>query len=82
MMLIIFADLRQQGKMPLVCSHEWGESLNRRLLLLNRRLLLLNRRLLTNDTPQAIMTMENIQQAYGANIQAALHSQNDILFAC
>ncbi|NET48294.1 MAG: metal ABC transporter ATP-binding protein [Merismopedia sp. SIO2A8] len=76
-MLGIFADLSQQGKTLLVCSHEWGEALNR-----YDRLLLLNRRVLANDTPQAVMTMENIQQAYGANIQAVLHNQNDIPFAC
>ncbi|MEM6715882.1 MAG: metal ABC transporter ATP-binding protein, partial [Cyanobacteria bacterium P01_C01_bin.147] len=66
-MLNIFADLSQQGKTLLVCSHEWGEALNR-----YDRLLLINRRVLADDTPRAVMTMENIQQAYGANIQAAL----------
>lgn len=76
-MLGIFADLSEQGKTLLVCSHEWGEALNR-----YHRLLLLNRRVLANDTPQAVMTMENIQQAYGANISAALHNQNVIPFAC
>ncbi|MEL7053924.1 MAG: metal ABC transporter ATP-binding protein [Cyanobacteria bacterium J06588_5] len=76
-MLSIFAELSGQGKTLLVCSHEWGEALNR-----YHRLLLLNRRVLANDTPQAVMTMENIQQAYGTNIQAALHNQNVIPFAC
>ncbi len=76
-MLNIFADLSEQGKTLLVCSHEWGEALNR-----YHRLLLLNRRVLANDTPQAVMTMDNIQQAYGENIQAALHNQNVIPFAC
>ncbi|MEL6470530.1 MAG: metal ABC transporter ATP-binding protein [Cyanobacteria bacterium J06623_4] len=76
-MLSIFADLSQQGKALLVCSHEWGEALNR-----YHRLLLLNRRVLANDTPQAVMTMENIQQAYGTNIQAALHDQKIVPFAC
>ena len=76
-MLNIFADLSHQGKTLLVCSHEWGEALNR-----YDRLLLLNRRVLANDTPQAVMTMDNIQQAYGTNIQAVLHNQNDIPFAC
>lgn len=77
MMLSIFADLSEQGKTLLVCSHEWGETLNR-----YHRLLLLNRRVLANDTPQAVMTMENIQQAYGANIQAAVHDRNSIPFTC
>lgn len=66
MMLAICADLRAQGKTLLACSHEWGTALNR-----YNRLLLLNQRLLANDTPQAVMTMENIHQAYGANIQPA-----------
>ncbi|MEM6592342.1 MAG: ATP-binding cassette domain-containing protein, partial [Cyanobacteria bacterium P01_C01_bin.73] len=74
MILSIFADLSQQGKTLLVCSHEWGEALNR-----YDRLLLLNRRLLADDTPQAVMTMENIQQAYGSNIQADLHNQNVVV---
>ena len=76
-MLSIFADLSEQGKTLLVCSHEWGETLNR-----YDRLLLLNRRVLANDTPQAVMTMENIQQAYGANIQATVHDRNSIPFTC
>ena len=76
-MLDVFTDISEQGKTLLVCSHEWGEALNR-----YHRLLLLNRRVLANDTPQAVMTMENIQQAYGENIQAALHNQNVIPFAC
>ncbi|MDB9526296.1 metal ABC transporter ATP-binding protein [Oscillatoria sp. CS-180] len=74
-MLSIFADLSQQGKTLLVCSHEWGEALNR-----YDRLLLLNRRVLADDAPQAVMTMENIQQAYGTNVQADLHSQTGAPF--
>ena len=53
-----------------------------RHITLHHRLLLLNCRVLANDTPQAVMTMDNIQQAYGANIQAALHNQDVIPFAC
>ena len=75
MMLAIFADLRDQGKTLLVCSHEWGTALNR-----YDRLLLLNRRLLANDTPQAVMTMENIQQAYGSNIQPAVEGARSAPF--
>ena len=76
-MLSIFADLSEQGKTLLVCSHEWGDALLR-----YHRLLLLNRRVLANDTPQAVMTMDNIQQAYGANIQAALNDQHFVPFTC
>lgn len=35
------------------------------------RLLPLNHRLIANDTLQAVMTMENIQQAYGENVQTS-----------
>lgn len=60
LMLSIFAELKAQGKTLVVCSHEWGEALHR-----YDRLLLLNRTLLANDTPQTVMTFENIQRAYG-----------------
>jgi manganese/iron transport system ATP-binding protein len=60
LMLGIFAELKAQGKTLVVCSHEWGEALNR-----YDRLLLLNQTLLANDVPQAVMTFENIQRAYG-----------------
>jgi manganese/iron transport system ATP-binding protein len=73
----IFAELSDRGKTLLICSHEWGNALNR-----YHRLLLLNRRVLANDTPEAVMTMENIQRAYGANIQSMLNSHHSIPFAC
>jgi len=63
-MLGVFAELRAQNKTLLVCSHEWGEALNR-----YDRLLLLNRNLLANDAPKAVMTLSNIQRAYGENLQ-------------
>jgi manganese/iron transport system ATP-binding protein len=59
----LFAELKSQGKTLLVCNHEWGEALQR-----YDRLLLLNRQLLANDTPQAVMTLDNIQRAYGEAI--------------
>lgn len=60
LMLAIFAELQAEGKTLVVCSHEWGDALHR-----YDRLLLLNRQLLANDTPQAVMTFDNIQRAYG-----------------
>ncbi|MBE7382312.1 MAG: hypothetical protein F6J95_013000 [Leptolyngbya sp. SIO1E4] len=66
MMLARFAELKAQDKTLLVCSHEWGDA----LLRCDRRLLL-SPCLIANDTPQAAMTMENIQQAYGENIQTS-----------
>ncbi len=76
-LLDIFGQLRQQGKTLLVCSHEWGEALNR-----YDRLLLLNRRLLANDAPAAVMTLDNIRQAYGENLQPAAQTGLQIPFFC
>lgn len=76
-LLDIFGQLRQQGKTLLVCSHEWGESLNR-----YDRLLLLNRRLLANDAPAAVMTLENIRRAYGENLQPVAQTGLQIPFLC
>jgi manganese/iron transport system ATP-binding protein len=73
----IFAELCAQGKTLLICSHEWGDALNR-----YDRLLLLNRRLLANDAPQAVMTMENIQQAYGANLPAVSGAPHPLSLVC
>lgn len=64
MMLKIFAELKAEGKSLMVCSHEWGDALNR-----YDRLLLLNRYLLADDIPQAVMTFDNIQRAYGQGLQ-------------
>jgi manganese/iron transport system ATP-binding protein len=60
LMLAIFEELKAQGKILIVSSHEWGEALNR-----YDRLLLLNRTLLADDVPQVVMTYDNIQRAYG-----------------
>lgn len=76
-MLSVFADLKAEAKTVLVCSHEWGQALHR-----YDRLLLLNRQLLANDTPQAVMTFENIQRAYGENIQAAMNERTQVEFFC
>ncbi|PSN17521.1 manganese ABC transporter ATP-binding protein [filamentous cyanobacterium CCP5] len=62
-MLELFTELKAEGKTLLVCSHEWGETLNR-----YDRLLLLNRHLVADDTPQAALTLDNIRRAYGENL--------------
>jgi manganese/iron transport system ATP-binding protein len=77
MMLDLFAELKAQGKTLLVCSHEWGEALLR-----YDRLLLLNRRLIANDAPQSVMTIDNIQQAYGDNIRPSLDGKAEMPFFC
>lgn len=76
-MLRIFAELRAQGKILLICSHEWGDTLNR-----YDRLLLLNRTLLANDMPKSVMTLDNIQRAYGENLQFVAHEQVETPFFC
>jgi manganese/iron transport system ATP-binding protein len=76
-LLGLFTELKAQGKTLLVCSHEWGEALNR-----YDRLLLLNQRLIANDRPQTVMTMENIQQAYGESLKPAVTGNVKIPFFC
>lgn len=73
----LFAELRSQGKTLLVCSHEWGDALNR-----YDRLLLLNQRLLANDTPQAVMTLDNIRKAYGENLHSLSQTHAEMPFFC
>jgi manganese/iron transport system ATP-binding protein len=77
MMLDLFAELKAEGKTLLVCSHEWGETLQR-----YDRLILLNRRLIANDTPTAVMTLDNIQQAYGATSQSGFSQNAAMQIAC
>lgn len=76
-MVRVFDDLKQQGKSLLVCSHEWGDELRR-----YDRLLLLNRNLLADDRPDSVMTLENIQRAYGSNIQPIQRSRVESFLAC
>lgn len=73
----VLTDLQHQGKTLLVCSHEWGEGLNR-----YNRLLLLNRRLVADDSPQVVMTLDNIQQAYGENLHPSPLGSQPSFFAC
>ena len=63
----IFSSLKAEGKTLLVSCHEWGEALNQ-----YDRLLLLNQHLVASGIPQEVMTLENIQRAYGEG----LHSSN------
>jgi manganese/iron transport system ATP-binding protein len=76
-MLGIFARLRAQGKTLLICSHEWGDALNR-----YDRLLLLNRTLLANDMPKSVMTLDNIRRAYGENLQPVAKGHLEAPFFC
>jgi manganese/iron transport system ATP-binding protein len=62
--LQIFDELRAEGKIMLVSSHDWGQTLTHL-----DRLLLLNHRLIADGSPQQVMTPENLQQAYGVSFQ-------------
>jgi manganese/iron transport system ATP-binding protein len=64
----IFDELRSAGKILIVSTHEWGQSLARL-----DRILLLNQRLIADGSPQQVMTPENIQQAYGTALHGHQH---------
>jgi manganese/iron transport system ATP-binding protein len=58
-LLTIFNELKQQGKILLVSGHDWGQAMSQL-----DRLLLLNQRLIADGLPTQVMTTENLQQAY------------------
>ena len=76
-MMKILTELQAQGKTLLVCSHEWGDSLSR-----YDRLLLLNQKLVAIGSPQTVMTMENIQRAYGVNTHLSKNGHAESFFFC
>jgi manganese/iron transport system ATP-binding protein len=67
----IFTELRTAGKILLVSTHEWGQSLDKL-----DRILLLNQRLIADGSPQQVMTPENLQQAYGTPLHQ--HTRQDL----
>lgn len=73
----IFNELRSAGKILLISTHEWGQSLERL-----DRILLLNQRLIADGTPQQVMTPDNIQQAYGTPLQHHQHQDLNAEFIC
>ena len=56
----IYNELRQEGKTLLISCHEWGTTLDR-----YDQLLLINRHLIASGTPRQVLTLENMQSAYG-----------------
>lgn len=62
--LRVFDELRQAGKILLISSHDWGQCLHQL-----DRLLLLNQRLIADGHPHQVMTPENLQQAYGSTLK-------------
>lgn len=67
----IFTELRTAGKILLVSTHEWGQSLDKL-----DRILLLNQRLIADGSPQQVMTAENLQRAYGTPLHQ--HTRQDL----
>jgi manganese/iron transport system ATP-binding protein len=63
----IFNELKAEGKILLISSHEWGKDLSQ-----YDRLLLLSQGLIATGYPQDVMTIENIQRAYGTGLQSQL----------
>ena len=55
----VFSELRNEGKILIISSHEWGTHLAEGLTSLDR-LLLLNRELIASGTPREVMTRENL----------------------
>jgi manganese/iron transport system ATP-binding protein len=75
--LNIFDELRSEGKIMLVSSHDWGQTLTHL-----DRLLLLNQRLIADGSPGQVMTPENLHQAYGASLQTTPHVTLDPNLFC
>jgi len=76
-MLKVFEELRSQGKILLLSTHEWGQSLNQL-----DRLLLLNQCLIADGSPQQVMTPENLRQAYGTPLGTPFHQDLETSFFC
>jgi manganese/iron transport system ATP-binding protein len=76
-MLEVFEELRSQGKILLLSTHEWGQSLNQL-----DRLLLLNQCLIADGSPQQVMTPENLRQAYGTHLGTSHHPDLETMFFC
>lgn len=62
-MLDVFGELRQNQKILLISSHDWGQVLHEL-----DRLLLLNQQLIADGSPTQVMTSENLQKAYGTSL--------------
>ncbi len=76
-MLEVFEELRSLGKILLLSTHEWGQSLGQL-----DRLLLLNQSLIADGSPQQVMTPENLRQAYGTHLGNPFHQDLETSFFC
>jgi manganese/iron transport system ATP-binding protein len=74
----IFSELKAEGKTLLVSSHEWGKTLSH-----YDRLLLLNQGLIANGSPDEVMTLDNIQRAYGQGLPLPLLTNRvEAMYVC
>jgi len=76
-LLEVFEELRSQGKILLLSTHEWGQSLGQL-----DRLLLLNQHLIADGSPQQVMTPENLSQAYGTHLGKPFYQDLEASFFC
>lgn len=67
----VFEELRSSGKILLVSSHDWSHAIT-----VLDRMLLMNQRIIADDTPQNVMTPENLLQAYGGVFYESAHSHH------
>ena len=72
-MLEVFAELKSQGKTLLLITHDLGDTLTQ-----CDRLLLLNRQLIANGSLKEVITVDNIQRAYGDSILFIQNSELNI----
>ena len=73
----VFSDLKAECKTLLVSSHQWGQDLAK-----YDSLLLLNQQLVAVGVPQEVMTIENIQRAYGQCISNPAKPSLETLYFC
>ncbi len=71
--LEVFAELKSQGKTLLLITHDLGGTLTQ-----CDRLLLLNRQLIANGSLKEVITVDNIQRAYGDSILVIQNSELNI----
>jgi manganese/iron transport system ATP-binding protein len=76
-MVRVFEELRSQGKILLISTHEWGQFLTQL-----DRLLLLNQALIADGSPEQVMTPENLVLAYGSCLQPPQTQDLENFFFC
>jgi manganese/iron transport system ATP-binding protein len=78
LVLEIYAELKAEGKTLLISCHEWGDALNH-----YDELLLINGELIAKGSPTEVMTIENVQRAYGMYLEGRLQNhRRETAFFC